>query len=366
TTVLSIRNSYKTIAGSSTTGILNELPKKQQGQPSLFGKHEDETDKYISSLHSASGVVNYRILTAVATGISHIDWGTLVQYEGHVDLSNRSWAESYLCCKGYVKCKGTMAAWKIPEDLAVQKENFLEHISATVNEHKIPSELVLNFDQSGIKTVPISSWTLELEGTRQVAISGLEDKWEITGVLGYTLSGQMLPTHVLYQGKTDQCHPKGVKWEKGWDIFHTDNHWSTGESMVHYAINVLIPYISKQRNLAIFDIFKAPQFEDFLQLLDNANLKQIFVPGNCTEELQPLDFSNNLRDCFVQYHANKIQAELKAKKVVEECKADLKLSTLKPIHAQWVMNAYKKLAQRRDIIILSWSKTGIKPAAKTS
>ena len=40
----------------------------------------------------------------------------------------------------------------------------------------IPAELVLNFDQTGIKYVPMSSWILEKEGSKRVALVGKDDK----------------------------------------------------------------------------------------------------------------------------------------------------------------------------------------------
>jgi len=55
----------------------------------------------------------------------------------------------------------------------------------------IPAELIINFDQTGIKYVPISPWTLEKEGTKRVAIVGKEDKWQITAVLGCSMSGDV-------------------------------------------------------------------------------------------------------------------------------------------------------------------------------
>ena len=41
----------------------------------------------------------------------------------------------------------------------------------------IPVELVINFDQTGIKYVPTSSWSLEKEGSKRVAIVGKDDSY---------------------------------------------------------------------------------------------------------------------------------------------------------------------------------------------
>ena len=58
----------------------------------------------------------------------------------------------------------------------------------------IPTELIINFDQIGIKYIPTSSWTLEKEGSKRAAIVGKEDKRQITAVLGCSMSGDTLYT----------------------------------------------------------------------------------------------------------------------------------------------------------------------------
>lgn len=44
-------------------------------------------------------------------------------------------------------------------------------------------------------------------GEKSVPISGLDDKREITVLLAVTLAGEYLPPQLLYQGKTERCHP---------------------------------------------------------------------------------------------------------------------------------------------------------------
>ena len=43
-----------------------------------------------------------------------------------------------------------------------------------------PAELVLNWDQTGIKLVPSSTWTMERKGERRVEMVGVNDKRQIT------------------------------------------------------------------------------------------------------------------------------------------------------------------------------------------
>ena len=62
---------------------------------------------------------------------------------------------------------------------------------------EILSELIINFDQTGINYVPVSSWTMEE--------AGKDDKHQITAVFGASLSGDFLPVQLVYQGKLTKC-----------------------------------------------------------------------------------------------------------------------------------------------------------------
>ena len=60
-----------------------------------------------------------------------------------------------------VKHKGTKAARKLPSDFEKQKEE------------KIPQQLVISFDHTGIKIVLASNWTLAVQGSKQIGVIGL-------------------------------------------------------------------------------------------------------------------------------------------------------------------------------------------------
>ena len=63
-------------------------------------------------------------------------------------------------------------------------------------DHKISSDLIINFDRTAINYVPVSSWTLEKEGSQS-------DK--IKGALACTLSKYFLCTYI--KEKTSRCLP---------------------------------------------------------------------------------------------------------------------------------------------------------------
>ena len=63
---------------------------------------------------------------------------------------------------------------------------------------EIPAELILNWDQTGIKIVPSSTWTMDAEGSNRVEVAGVNDKRLITAVFYGSLAGDFLPVQVIY------------------------------------------------------------------------------------------------------------------------------------------------------------------------
>lgn len=68
---------------------------------------------------------------------------------------------------------------------------FLDKISKCVTENNIPHELIIKFDQTGLKMVPTSKSTFEVKGSKDCSIVDLDDKRAITGVIGVSLTGSL-------------------------------------------------------------------------------------------------------------------------------------------------------------------------------
>ena len=73
-------------------------------------------------------------------------------------------------------------AQKVPPDFEAIKDAFLSRMTDVCT--NVPSELILNFDQTSIKMVPASQWTLEERGIKQVAFVKIDDKREFTCLFG--------------------------------------------------------------------------------------------------------------------------------------------------------------------------------------
>ena len=209
-------------------------------------------------------------------------------------------AYSFLVRHGYVKRKGTRTARKVPNDFEIIKSAYLENIKAVSQCHQIPPSMAINLDQTGVKIIPVSDWTLEVQGSKQVDLVALDDKREITGLLPITLSGKLLSPQIIYKGTTHRCHPN-VAIPTRWHVTHSQNHWSILDTMLEYVDEILCPYMTEQRKLlnlesdatglCIFDVFACHRCPQFLKKLHDCGIKHVFVPAGCTGLLQPLDIS---------------------------------------------------------------------------
>ena len=92
-----------------------------------------------------------------------------------------------------------------------------------------------------------------------------------------------------------------------------------------------------------------------LQLLGDNNIDTVFVPANCTGELQPMDLSVNklvkdfLQTKFQEWYASKVYRSYQSSDLqIEPVK--FPMSQMKPLGAQWLMQMYDHLLAHPDIL----------------
>ncbi len=356
----------------------SDMANNPRGRPLLLGDALDkQVQEMIRSIREAGGVINQTIVLSIARGIvSSHDRSLLKEHGGPIDLS-RTWVESIMGRMNFVRRKGTKAAKKLPDNIEQEKVDFLARICEKVVEHNIPPELIINFDQTSVNIVPVSDWTLNLSGQKQVDIIGKDDKRAITALLGTSLTGDLLPTQVIYQGSSKRCHPK-FNFPKEWDITHTPTHWSNTETMIQYMDNIANPYFKKvkadlglppqQKSLIICDVFKAHRTTEFKEKVVESGCELEYVPANCTSEFQPLDVSGNkefkgdLKGSFQGHYADQVSKGLAEGLTPADIKVDLQLGTLKPLHAKWVLHAAEALRQNKSVLLAGWKMSGIADA----
>ena len=86
---------------------------------------------------------------------------------------------------------------------------------------------------------------MEEKGSKQVLIPRIDDKCQITLLLGITKQGTLLPPQLIYAGKTKRCVPQKVKNPDDWDVTFTETPWSNELSMLRYIDNVILPYVKE-------------------------------------------------------------------------------------------------------------------------
>ena len=245
-TVRSIRQAYegelKRKRKKDDGQDLVSLPMKKRGRSLLLGDDLDEkVQLYLKNVRKGGGVVSARIAMAAARGILlSYDKYRLAEFGGHV-LLNRHWAYSLLTRMNFVKRKATTAKSKYTgSNFEEAKKSFLTEVVTTVIMEDIPPQLILNWDQTGLKIVPSSAWTMDLRGSKRVEMIGVDDKRQITAVFCGSLIGDFLPVQLIYKGKISRCHPK-YTFPPGWHITHSPKHWSTEETMIQYVDLVILP-----------------------------------------------------------------------------------------------------------------------------
>ena len=113
----------------------------------------------------------------------------------------------------FVKRKVTIAKRKHSTAAFAQlKQQFLADVVTTVEMEEIPAELILNWDQTGIKIVPSSTWNMDAQGSKRVDVTGVDDKHLITAVFSGSLTGDFLPIQELINLGLPVLRELGAKW----------------------------------------------------------------------------------------------------------------------------------------------------------
>ena len=117
--------------------------------------------------------------------------------------------------------------------------------------------------------------------------------------------------------------------------------------------------------LAIFDVFQGQTTDMIYEILEKNNIFILKILANCTDRLQPMDFSVNksvkdfLRQRFMEWYSSQVLVKLTDSE--SEVAIDFKLSTMKPLGARWLIELHDYLKTNNSII-----KNGFKAAGITS
>ena len=348
-----------------------KLTLKEKATIGLLGAKMDEClQQLLLGMRSRGTPVGTTVVIGAAKGI-------LMKHKSECNSEirlNKEWARSLLRRMGFTKRKANSKSKVLPENFDEIKEQFLIDVRSVIEMEDVPPSLVLNWDHTAMKIVPSSNWTMEKKGTKRVEIAAIDDKRQITALFACTMSGNFLPMQLIYKGTTTKCLPKlkDEGFPSDWHITYTTNHWANEVTTIAYLEKVIIPYVKRERErlklehahcaLALFDVFKGQCTAKVLALLEENNILFVTIPNNCTDRLQPLDLSVNkpakdfVRAKFRDWYGNQICKQLDDG-LNEE--VDMRMSTMKPITAHWMINLHAYLSARPSIIINGFRAAGL-------
>ena len=216
-------------------------------------------------------------------------------------------------------------------------------------------------------------WTMDKKGTKKVKLAGLDDKRQITAVFAATMTGDFLPPQLVYKGTTRACLPTN-KFPDSWHVTYTYNHWCNEETVKLYIEKVIVPYIQRkkdelklpnsQRALCIIDGFRAQCTSDVVKLLDHHGIDIVYVPANCTGELQPLDLSVNksikdfIKQRFQEWYTDQIVEQKEDGDSIRPI-TTFPLKEMKSLGVKWMVKAVDYMLANPTIIVNGFRAAGI-------
>ena len=148
-------------------GIVENLCEKKRGRPLLIGEDlESQVQEFIREVRASGGVINTAITLAAAKGIVLArDANMLSESGGYLSLTS-DWAKRLMSRMGLVKRKATTTVKITPNMFEDLKKQFLDDIETVSKFEGIPKDLVINWDQTAVRYVPVSNWTQKVKGAK--------------------------------------------------------------------------------------------------------------------------------------------------------------------------------------------------------
>ena len=179
---------------------------------------------------------------------------------------------------------------------------------------------------------------------------------------------------LIYGGKIKQSLPS-FKFPDGFSLSCNPKHFSNAMESIKLINEIIIPSVQiqhkelgkpKQAALVIIHVFLGQITDDGISLFRDNNIHYILVTNNMTQLFQPLDLTVD-KQCksyqkrlFSEWYALQIDNQLSLEKKVEEIKIEFRLTTLKPLHAKWLVQYYNEItSENGSSVIINGRKAAV-------
>ena len=112
-------------------------------------------------MRSQQAVINSNVVLSIARALLLKDNRMLLMEFGGPITLEKEWARNVLKRMGFSKRRGTSTSKVTPADFEIVRSTYLIDIYSVVTMESIPNSLIINWDQTAMKIVPSSNWTIE-------------------------------------------------------------------------------------------------------------------------------------------------------------------------------------------------------------
>ena len=149
------------------------------------------------------------LLTGYRNYLAFIDqWASII-------LKEIMWTENRMVRRIATISKVPVA----PGLLKEKKFKFQRKIQELVTMYKIWKEWIFNFDQTLLSYIIVGNTIFEFSGVQSVPVKGKEKGKQITGTLRIAAAGKFFSIQLIYIGKTQHYHTKGIPFPDRFDLY---------------------------------------------------------------------------------------------------------------------------------------------------
>ena len=205
-----------------------------------------------------------------------------------MNLNDSEYEKSVLQRMNYTRRKGTTSKVALLDGICDHHQ-----IVGKNERYDIPDSIILSFDQTPSKYVPVASTILAKQNSKQVCLEGFDDKRSITATFTITMDRKFLGMQLIYGSKTNQSLPRS-QFAKDFLLSVNPKHYSNEKESLKVIDETVLPYVTEarqrlvkpnQKALAIFVVFKGQITDEVLSQYKNSNIEVVFVPASMTDLL---------------------------------------------------------------------------------